>query len=1375
MATNVLTNPGFEDGMENWNTGSLEAEISSSEVHSGSKSFVFDLTKDAAHEETLELKSDRMPVSGVKAGSEMVFGAYFYRSSGFKSTEEFPCVLEARLYDKDGNLITKRTTNKFKIDWDDRWAKVDNKSLGHAWTGYSAIASVEWIFRLTGYDEAFYIDDTYFELDLEAAGPATIEKIEPNQTEVKAGDSFKVNLTYSSTDAPLTDAVCGIEDGSTQTLVIQGTHSSEVLEFSMSINENAGLGDKKITLELKDRSDPTTVYDTGEASIKVVETVVEKDIEITSIIITPTQAEVGDTIEVKVKIKANADKTAYVECSLENEKKHETRQMFDGQTRDLTFTFVIPETDKTSLPINVTVKDGSASGTLIDSDSKDVGIGERQLPDDEIDASLDAPEVEPLPVLPGERVIVMSTLVNRGTKTHEFVVGASAKPTNFGWSDIDKVVDLPWTKVTLDPEGETQSNPISLPLDIPADAKENDEWDVRMRVWEGADGGTITTDYPGISHTLYVGGELGPPPKPFITERDSVFDVGEGPSPDEEESDAPLIEGEGEGIGWFGNLLQTILGFLSGALGLALSRDPDVYTKYNVMQYPITGRDLTTPAELKDWLEEFKDLSEFFFQGANVLYVPTLGKNIRGEPQVELTLNDWIAAAIWWAGGARHGYKPAAKILTKNLGAGNSLKNVNQGLLKMRMAERAADPAYMGRWYKGLTGLQTIGFSPPSGFLPSFAGRNLALQIIKRTPKIAAPAAAGLLSTVSKNIVKKGIQNPWFPIFVFSQAYENLYAWPKFWRADLEKRLSTQYKDLDYRNDKLLSEIEWGMMDATAESDYLAIVPKLQELEENINVMTEELTTPGPTREAILEVFPGAERMLSQLQQSLAQNIEGVRDLAGLPAVVSDSVLGKVTGIRDGDTIEVEYTKVDPFGELEDTQVMDVVRLKGVYAPEIDIGSEVSKLAGRVCKVYLEEILPIGSNVEIFWDPRIPRDTYGRILGDVTKKTPERDVSIGYEMRQCMPGEIRLYSKPTRAAVYISGRPFFDDDGEKHFLGDEAAEDLFVGITGGVVRDIPPGEYTLVLRAGKFEEYVVPEKALVPPNARLDIPGTFELEPLEKFGSVSITSTPTGADIHVQEAGGTPIFSNRTTNATLDLKPGEYRIFLELEDYEPWGTADVERYEPEGFFTVVANELLDLPNAELVRTPVDAEFEINSRPSGARIHIFGAETDFTTNRTLSFTEDQMDWDERTEKYRVNLKLTLKDYKDEERLVELELGKKRTIDFTLTKLDELDGSLKITATPTTTKFRILVDDEAKNLLTPRTFDVLAGEHDITLEHDDFASKTTYGVVVLAGKTTDVHFDMEEVETLASVNVKAVDKATGNTIRAFVSATKVGGES
>lgn len=117
-----------------------------------------------------------------------------------------------------------------------------------------------------------------------------------------------------------------------------------------------------------------------------------------------------------------------------------------------------------------------------------------------------------------------------------------------------------------------------------------------------------------------------------------------------------------------------------------------------------------------------------------------------------------------------------------------------------------------------------------------------------------------------------------------------------------------------------------------------------------------------------------------------------------------------VKRIIDGDTIVVEGNDNDQDGDLQD----DRVRLSGIQADELS-GDDAESCFGEEGKIKLEQLLPVGSEVDLIFNPPTAEDDYegvctgyfDRLIADIEfrgESIGERMVRSGYARIKNYPG-----------------------------------------------------------------------------------------------------------------------------------------------------------------------------------------------------------------------------------------------------------------------------------------------------------------------------------------------------------------------------------
>jgi len=278
---------------------------------------------------------------------------------------------------------------------------------------------------------------------------------------------------------------------------------------------------------------------------------------------------------------------------------------------------------------------------------------------------------------------------------------------------------------------------------------------------------------------------------------------------------------------------------------------------------------------------------------------------------------------------------------------------------------------------------------------------------------------------------------------------------------------------------------------------------------------------------------------------------------------------GKVTYVRDGDTIEVNLLNPDDSIKLVEGQPeVRAIRLLGVAASELDLGTDNSRWAGMCWKKAAEELLLTpegdGKKVWIKQSEESPEDVYGRMLANVyalrsdvseewinrsgvlANPDPNSLFPVNYALRKMKPGSIVVYSKPTHAEVHLT-----KTEGQGPMFG-SMEDDVFVGLTGMTIKDIPPGTYGITLKLKGYEDLVLPPQKLEA-GGQILIPGFQELKSSEVPARYKITSEPSHAGIwYLSRLAGPSadyIYTFQLTPAVIELPPGEYFIKVDREGY----------------------------------------------------------------------------------------------------------------------------------------------------------------------------------------------------------------------------------
>ncbi len=172
-------------------------------------------------------------------------------------------------------------------------------------------------------------------------------------------------------------------------------------------------------------------------------------------------------------------------------------------------------------------------------------------------------------------------------------------------------------------------------------------------------------------------------------------------------------------------------------------------------------------------------------------------------------------------------------------------------------------------------------------------------------------------------------------------------------------------------------------------------------------------------------------------------------------------------------------------------------------------------------------------------------------------------------------GNIQVKSNPGGADVYVDG--------------------FYSGATATTIGNLPPGPHFVQLRRAGYRDWIGTVE-VVPTQVTI-IDATLEVATTEPTGSVSVSSSPPGASVYLDES-----YQGVTQQANpLDLTgimPGTYTVRLVLVNYQEFSTP----------VTVQAGRTVFV-NAEMTPAPNPSEtgtLQINSEPQGANVFLDNA-------------------------------------------------------------------------------------------------------------------------------------------------------------------------
>jgi len=306
-------------------------------------------------------------------------------------------------------------------------------------------------------------------------------------------------------------------------------------------------------------------------------------------------------------------------------------------------------------------------------------------------------------------------------------------------------------------------------------------------------------------------------------------------------------------------------------------------------------------------------------------------------------------------------------------------------------------------------------------------------------------------------------------------------------------------------------------------------------------------------------------------------------------------------------------------------------------------------------------------------------------------------------------GNISVTSNPPGAAIAIDG----NDTGL---------------ITPATIEKIPPGTHSVSVTLSGYQS----SSQTVSVSADTTTQAVFSLVQIPKVGSISVTSTPSGAAISLD---GTD--TGNVTPFTLDnLVPGSHTVGVSLSGYVSNSTT----------VTISAGTTVQA-DFQLVPVPVTTgTLIVSSNPAGAAISLDGVDTGNVTPATFTGIEqgDHL------------VEVSLANYVPANKTVGVQAGGSVTADFSLVPVPTT-GSLNVTSSPAGAA--ISLDGSATGKTTPFIFnDITPGDHtvDVSLAGYSPGSAT---IAVTTGETASADFQLVPVPQTGSIAVTSTPAGAG----------------
>jgi hypothetical protein len=299
-------------------------------------------------------------------------------------------------------------------------------------------------------------------------------------------------------------------------------------------------------------------------------------------------------------------------------------------------------------------------------------------------------------------------------------------------------------------------------------------------------------------------------------------------------------------------------------------------------------------------------------------------------------------------------------------------------------------------------------------------------------------------------------------------------------------------------------------------------------------------------------------------------------------------------------------------------------------------------------------------------------------------------------------------------------------------------------VTPTTLNNLGPGSHIVNVSLSGY----TPASQTVTVTAGSTVDASFTLVAVPQTGSISVTSTPSGAEISLD---GTDT-GNVTPTTLNNLALGSHIVNVSLSGYTPASQT----------VTVTAGSTVDA-SFTLVAVPQTGSISVTSTPSGAEISLDGTDTGNVTPTILNNLAPGS--------HIVNV--TLSGYTPASQTVTVTAGSAVDASFTLVAVPQT-GSISVTSTPSGAV--ISLDGTNTGDVTPTTLNNLApGSHivNVTLSGYTLASQT---VTVTAGSTVDASFTLSQSEKQADLAItETVSNATayvGDRVTWTVTVTNLG---
>jgi len=344
--------------------------------------------------------------------------------------------------------------------------------------------------------------------------------------------------------------------------------------------------------------------------------------------------------------------------------------------------------------------------------------------------------------------------------------------------------------------------------------------------------------------------------------------------------------------------------------------------------------------------------------------------------------------------------------------------------------------------------------------------------------------------------------------------------------------------------------------------------------------------------------------------------------------------------------------------------------------------------------------VPVYTTGTPYTNIRVERSGYqtytGKLPGEPTKGAIA-DVYVTLQPVETV-GSIHVTSNPSGAAIYLNGN--------------------YRGVAPLTIKDLAPGTYTLEADRSGYQS----DRTTITVRAGKQSDFQFTLTPIPQYGSVSITSNPSGAFVYMDG-----VYKGRTPLTLSSVSAKAHNIELDLAGYYDWKTT-----------VSVAAGVTRYVNAQMAPIPSETtgRIDVVSSPAGADVYLDGVHQGKTTSPG-PFTVSNVRVGTHT------VKIGMAGYQDYTTTVDVRGATTSYVSAALQPAPvSATGSIAVTSSPTGAEIYI---DNAYKGITPLTVDgVAAGTHAVRVALAGYSDWST-SVQVGAGSTASASASLSAAPT------------------------------